>query len=115
MTGAGLAELVADLVVAFTRRGRVPKAQRRRVRLNVDLATGLGVDEREQARCRQLVLTPVDHLDREHLVRERETGEGTVPLAAIEEVGDDDHEPASRMCTLECRQGRREVSALARR
>ena len=62
--------------------------------IGTQLAAGLGVDEPQHSRIRELLLTRILDLDGHHLVPARELEQGAAPVLRPTEVADHDHDGA---------------------
>ena len=90
MLGSGFGHKAPDLGVTFPCSGSVALAQGSGARLDVEMLTGLRVDNGQHADVGQLEFPWVGHLHGDHLVPQAESAQGGRPVGWVQEVGDDD-------------------------
>ena len=94
VVGAGTADRFSDRRPLCHGRLGVATAYLRPGGVDPDRPARLGVDERQRSDRRELELTWVDDLDREHLVAQGQHAQASLPVTVVEEVGDDHDETA---------------------
>ena len=88
------AQVARELGALLGRAGGEALADLAAVRVDAQLAPGLGVDEPQVADRGQLLLARVAHLERDHVMAVQQPQQRLAPVARAAEVGDDDDQPA---------------------